>query len=117
MPVISVNKEVYEYLRKLKEEFGLNYSDIIMILIKLLNSNEIPSLLEQQNKLLEKQNKLLEDMCNLLKELKSLMLSKTVLERTQQTQQESVEISKEVYLPSFVRNNPWLEVLAKRGIE
>jgi len=115
MPVITVSKEVYEYLNKLREEFGLSYSDIIMILIKVFNSNEIPSLLEEQNKLLRRQNEILEEICKVLKDLKSIMIAGQLFKREVSMKKEVTISEKFMGLPSFVVDNPWLEVLAKKG--
>jgi len=98
---IRVTKEIRDRLKKFAEPRGLNLGAAVGVLLK---EYEIAVRLDKIEDLLREQNMLLKE---ILKVLKDGVPSKT-------SEKVPVTAFIDESLPSFVRGNPWVDVLRKR---
>ena len=108
MPSITVSREVYEELKRVAEEEGLSYSEVIR---RALENSE-----SSMTRLVEAVEEIAVMLKGILRILEGINSSTLVLARKPIV--ESISRGGSVVsnsLPSFARDNPWLEVLKSRG--
>ena len=108
MPSINVSREVYERLRRIAEEEGLSYSEVIRRALEN-NENNITRLVEA-----------VEEIAATLKGILRVLegINSSTLALAEKPIAESISRDGSVAsegLPPFVKDNPWLEVLRSRG--
>jgi len=105
MPSIRVSGEVYERLRKIAEEEGLSYSEVIRRALENSVARLVP---------------LIEEIATTLKGILRILegINNPTLALTEKPIAKSISRDGSVAsegLPPFVKDNPWLEVLRSRG--
>jgi len=108
MPSITVSREVYEELKRVAEEEGLSYSEVIR---RALGNSEgsmarLVLLFEEIATTLKGILRILEGINNPTLALTEKPIAKSI-SRDGSVASEG--------LPPFVKDNPWLEVLRSRG--
>ena len=104
MPSIRVSGEVYERLKRIAEEEGLSYSEVIRRALE--NSKGSMARLVEA---VEEIAITLKEILRVLREVSGGMSTAAPTVRV------VGNIRGDELLPSFVKDNPWLEVLRSRG--
>ena len=114
---IMISDKAYNALSKLKRG---SFSDTILWLIEQRGktADRLVELFEQQNQLLEKQNQLLSQLIEQLRRMNARLIelkaSKKTVEFTVKQVEENVEHRGNSTTPSFLKDNPWVEILQRR---
>jgi len=114
---IMISDNAYAALRKLKRG---SFSDTILWLIEQREktADKLVKLFEQQAQLLERQNDLLNQLVEQLRRLNArlveLKASKKTVEFTVKQVEENIEHKEDSKMPSFLQDNPWVEILQRR---
>ena len=108
MPSISISREVYEELKRVAEEEGLSYSEVIR------------RALENSENSMARLVPLIEEIATTLKGILRILegINNPTLALTEKPIAKSISRDGSVAsegLPPFVKDNPWLEVLRSRG--
>ena len=108
MPSISISREVYEELKRIAEEEGLSYSEVIR------------RALENSENSMARLVPLIEEIATTLKGILRILegINNPTLALTEKPIAKSISRDGSVAsegLPPFVKDNPWLEVLRSRG--
>jgi len=108
---VKLSKELKGKLKDYARSKGLSLAGAIADLLDNVEVlgvlKEIRELLKRQNEFLEEQNKLLREQNALLKSLLSLSPKVSVEASTPEPEP--------LGLPSFVKGNPWVKIIASRG--
>ena len=114
---IMLSDKAYNSLRKFKRG---SFSDTILWLIEQRKdkADKLVGLFEKQTQLLEKQNALLTQLVEQLRRLNARMVelkaSKKTVELTVKQVEENFEHKENSKMPSFLQDNPWVEILQRR---
>jgi len=115
MPVIGVKQQTYKRLKRIRDKLHFrSIEDVIVLLLNLYedsitNINEILiNLLTNTGRILD----ILEDVQKKIKPIYTTPIHSDVIIVQDERQNEDGTIDG---LPSYLRNNPWVEILSKRG--